>query len=587
MRRLYANGCQSADDGTAIIRSLASPANWLVVLSLLGVCALAALPATGWLIRSHFKVSADVLRELTAPVAGRSLSERAYRVCVDIWNDGHSALANPALANLVRERPGDYQAQLGAALLQPCAGEGPVNIQAQAIRDLESRFPDRPALCAHEIVAIIGQSTTPALDSDWLISGDTSPSAKGLPAGLAPQLVQGRSAGGISRPVQELPPGLMPPPAGGLPPGETPPPAEGGPPVLTYPSWPADVDLAALETAAARGEGMDAGNAFFPMIRAYCLFVEHKDRAAMDAVLRAGQKSRWDSYLHERPRAAIARTERLEGRVPAYRRYVILATGTDHAGADAQISINRLVRPVCRDAVWRAILAEQHGDRETGLRYRTAAMHVASRMRVQGATLSENLCGLNVVRICLTRPGGGPPERWQKGVANAIVYQERLDRYCDYLQRIGHGSDVLWVRTEVDRGTAVEEIANRAVKSDEWTKLLLAALETWYNPLCFLLYVVMIPTMTVIGWALSPLWRRPKRRRAPPPAGPRRFERLMFAWHVLAISLYPVLVLYAAHVDTQQTRIFDRMLTHQGRCMAGLVHREWPGAPDASAARQP
>ena len=518
MRRLYPKGFRSADD-LAIIRRILSPRR--IIVPLLVVLALARLPGTGWLIRSHF----HVLTDHTLPVHGSGLSESSdpsfdYLTA----GGGKSFLTTPALAKLVQNCPDDYQVQVGAALLQPGAGEGPVNIQVKVIRDLESRFSGRPALRAHEIAAIVGQCTIPKLEEDWLLSGDAPPSAKAGPAG---------------------------------------------------------VDMAGLGRAAARGEEMDADNAFFPMITAYCLFAEHRDREAMDAVLRAGQKNRWDSYFQDSARAAVGLTPRLEGRVPSARRFAIFEISTE-----AQEPLVGLIRTVSRAAVWNAILNEQHGGRDAELRYRAAIMGVGSRMRVQSPSLIENLVGVSLVRVCLVRPGGAPTEPRRPKVDTEIALQQRLDRYCDYLQRTGHASDVLWVRTEMNRGAVVHEITNCALKTTSWLKPFIASLVTWI--LSFSLFVCFVSTAAgmILGSLIPKSWRL-KRRRAPLRARQLRGIRFIFGFFVLLIYLYPILVLYAAHVDTQASQAFDRMLTYEGSYVAASVHREWPGPPDASAGRQP
>jgi CBS domain containing-hemolysin-like protein len=171
-------------------------------------------------------------------------------------------------------------------------------------------------------------------------------------------------------------------------------------------------------------------------------------------------------------------------------------------------------------------------------------------------------------------------------VDTEIALQQRLDRYCDYLQRTGHASDVLWVRTEMNRGAVVHEITNCALKTTSWLKPFIASLVTWI--LSFSLFVCFVSTAAgmILGSLIPKSWRL-KRRRAPLRARQLRGIRFIFGFFVLLIYLYPILVLYAAHVDTQASQAFDRMLTYEGSYVAASVHREWPGPPDASAGRQP
>jgi len=341
------------------------------------------------------------------------------------------------------------------------------------------------------------------------------------------------------------------------------------------------LDLAALETAAARGEEMDPDNAFFPMIQSYCLFASHRDREATDAVLRAGRKSRWDSYFHDRACSAIELAARLDGHLPVMRRFILFD--------NANLSLEP-IRSACGSAIWQAIVAEQHGDTDAGLRCRTAAMHVAGRMRVQGIALIENLAGASLVRMCLTRPGGAPPEPRRPKAAALTARRQRLDRFCAYLQRIGHGSDVTWVRREVAGGNAVNEISRRAFTFDRVTRLFLPAVLAWFTAFLLLNEIMLVPISCLIARAVDPTRRRRSRRRPLSPARRARVIRsaaFVRRLHVIIICLYPVLVLYAAHFDTRESQAFDQMLTHEGRYSAASIHREWPGPPDSSPAHQP
>ena len=54
--------------------------------------------------------------------------------------------------------------------------------------------------------------------------------------------------------------------------------------------------LVAFEGIAAKGERIDPDNAFFPMMRAVALFAAHRDEEALQALMRASRKSRWDDY---------------------------------------------------------------------------------------------------------------------------------------------------------------------------------------------------------------------------------------------------------------------------------------------------
>lgn len=113
----------------------------------------------------------------------------------------------------------------------------------QNLRGLFDRFGDRPSLCAH----ILRYST---------LSGVS-----------------------IRRREETLGVGAPPPP-------QPPPPPE---------------VLAEFDRVAAQGERLDPDNAFFPMMRAVGYFAGKRDREAVQALLRASRKSRYDDYTNEEP----------------------------------------------------------------------------------------------------------------------------------------------------------------------------------------------------------------------------------------------------------------------------------------------
>lgn len=199
-------------------------------------------------------------------------------------------------------------------------------------------------------------------------------------------------------------------------------------------------DLAAFDRAAAAGEKADPDNAFFPVLRAAGQFAGRQDDAALASIHRAARRPRFDDY---------AWTDAVD-------RDVLYKECYGHAGATvriAQASATSFVhyaqlRSVARVTLFKAMQAERNGDAETGFAIRVDMMRIGSLMRVQSRSVMGSLVGIAVAAIQMGSPGGQAPPKSMSPRNADVVAREHTERFCAYLQSIGHGESVVYVRAE-------------------------------------------------------------------------------------------------------------------------------------------
>lgn len=291
------------------------------------------------------------------------------------------ARAQSRLEQVARQHPNDYEVQLAWAL-----NRLPFEARVQNLYALLERFPDRPSLCAH----VLRHST--------LSEVNIRRKEETLAFGAAP-----------------APPPLPPPP----------------PEVL-----------AGFDRVAARGEKLDPDNAFFPMMRAVGYFAGKRDHEAVQSLLRASRKPRYDDYTHEEALSAI--------------RLYTLAYG--HQPVIIQVSLSTVVlfphyasmRSLARMSQYMAMQLDRAGKAQQAAEIRLALMRCGSLMRAQSRSTIGSLVGIAISAIGGSLPRNTPaqPTRVLSREEAAQRVKNQRAEFLQYLRRVGKRQEAMWVEHE-------------------------------------------------------------------------------------------------------------------------------------------
>ena len=202
-------------------------------------------------------------------------------------------------------------------------------------------------------------------------------------------------------------------------------------------------NLALWEASAKAGERLDPDNAFFPLMHAVGLFAARRDDAALDALIRASRKPRYEEYLADDTQGQWRLIEEAQGE-PGY---------IARLGVQAALRLPHFapIRAVARLATVEAMRAEMAGDKERGFQIRMAVLRVGAKLRTNHATFIGTLVGGAIGPISWSRPGGAAPLPYISGLTKEQRDErtkENLDRYCAYLKSIGHEKETREVRWE-------------------------------------------------------------------------------------------------------------------------------------------
>ncbi len=214
---------------------------------------------------------------------------------------------------------------------------------------------------------------------------------------------------------------------------------------------------AAFDRTAAQGEKLDPDNAYFPMMRAIELFDAKRDAEGIAAVLRAGQKKRFEDYANEEAEAEWALCLRVYGPSSALvRQNIASAVVLPHLAS---------LRAMSRLTALFAAQAELEGRTLDGLTLRHAMMQCGVRMREQGYFLGTRT-GIGIVSLQANMPGGVPTIPPLGIYSSNLEGDRHRDLYPAYLHKIGAEEEVRWFAgvDAVDR--QVGALINTANKDD-------------------------------------------------------------------------------------------------------------------------
>ena len=215
---------------------------------------------------------------------------------------------------------------------------------------------------------------------------------------------------------------------------------------------PSPAQLAAFDADAAAGERLDPDNAYFPFMRAFELFAAHRDAEGLAAVQRASKEHEWRQYF--------------EDEVEGHWRINDGIYGGREAVASMAVSASTLfpeyakIRAAARVVAYKAILDEQAGHPEAGLAKRQALGRCGELMATQSTVLIGNLVGVAINAISRTRPGGTPPIKYDSRITGDQRVLGNVNRYCDYVTKIGHPEAAAQARADYRAGQQVRSVAS-------------------------------------------------------------------------------------------------------------------------------
>lgn len=260
-------------------------------------------------------------------------------------------------------------------------------------------------------------------------------------------------------------------------------------------------------TVADQGERLVPDNAFFPQMRAYWLFALHRNHDAIQAVLAAGNKTRWDDYSTDE---AIGRW-RLDD-AAGIRRSAIARLADGYASSPPDLSL--LFRATAA-AAYEASLLEQKGQKEAGLRIRLSLIRTASLMRTQSRTIGGAVVGTSMENLAILRLNGSP-DLGPKSPMTAEKQRKRyLDRFVTQLQRLGQNQDIPWIKAEYATRSEVLRIINQGLDTGVTRPVMLSGAWQLANILTLAnaFWLLLLAGLDWVAWR-SAAAEKPKARRA-------------------------------------------------------------------------
>ena len=221
-------------------------------------------------------------------------------------------------------------------------------------------------------------------------------------------------------------------------------------------------DLAAWDASCASGEKIDPQNAYFPLMRSVGFFAAHRDKEAIAALRRAGEKTEYNEYTADETEGQWAMNRQIQGKAGFV--------------ADMTVSAAQLfphyaaMRAAARLATTDAILSEMAGDTEGGYQTRRAVTRVGALMQRGSKPFIGTLVGRAIGFIALSRPGGALPlpklSSSDRAVQDARA-RENVNRYAAYLEKNGHGAAAAEARTNYESSEKSRGLWQRAANNPD------------------------------------------------------------------------------------------------------------------------
>lgn len=217
--------------------------------------------------------------------------------------------------------------------------------------------------------------------------------------------------------------------------------------------------LKEFEVLAAEGEKLDTENGYFPFMQAACLIEQHRDNEALDAIIRAGKKSKFEDY----PAVELAGKFRLYDYALGGHSSITRTT----AYSSVLLPQLSVLRGVAKTAIAFAEEIEKKRDYERGFQIRVALRKTGALMRSQCDNLIGNLVGIAISPISMTIPTGILTPVNIKTKKGEELQKYRLKEYSGYLNRIHHSEEIAAMNQEIKAGKQVKALV-RQVAGNMW-----------------------------------------------------------------------------------------------------------------------
>lgn len=368
------------------------------------VALLTVLPATGWLVRREMRHAAGV--DTPQPLVPWGPHDPHIQTVADAHPDNYQFQLARAIANGSVEEAGKWEAPRTAVV------QGG---RARALLPLRERFGNRPELLAH-ILAYLTVRDLRINRGDDIANLPFPEASQASPQ--APS--QGPSS---SEENKSLSPQL----------------------------------IALVTDIAERGEALDPGNGYFPLMDSLALLAARQDSEAFAALRRAAAKPDWNAYWNDEAYARWALIRATYGetgvisRMTSSSRVQGIGQGKFNTYADVLISL--------------ACQKEIAGNRQSGYEVRSALAHVSARMRAHSRASTTIFTSRYILETSMKRPGGTAlPDSSQ---LTSEVYRARLlQEYVSYLKRIGHPEEASWIIAEADAEDKAHFISHQTFSLD-------------------------------------------------------------------------------------------------------------------------
>lgn len=254
--------------------------------------------------------------------------------------------------------------------------------------------------------------------------------------------------------------------------------------------------LATFIQIAKRGEQVDPGNAFFPAMLAAAYLAERRDAEAIDALLRAGRKTRWEDYTNDEIESFIHLHTLASGTMLSLNRLIFLYETLFH--------YTTALRVTARTAVYLAYLSDVDGNPEQGAQIRLALLHVGELMRVQAHRAPMAVIGCTITYI----GAQAMPELSIGEIRPKNPYSDRAQRLARYLRRLGKLQEARWATEQLQVAQTARTILEMgSSKMASLASLFVELGSAWRASFRWLVLSLMLWCLWIVCTMTDQLWR--------------------------------------------------------------------------------
>lgn len=239
--------------------------------------------------------------------------------------------------------------------------------------------------------------------------------------------------------------------------------------------------LATFIRLAQRGEQLDPDNAFFPAMLAAAYFAQRKDTEAIEALLRASRKTRWEDYTSSQTESLIYLYTLVSGKP--------LALSLAMVCSMMEFRHDSVLVILADVAKYAAYLQDVEGNTSRGAEIRLAVLRLGSLMRSQAHYAYTAHVGTDIHRIAIQLL----PELSIEEVLPFSSVDAQHRQFAEHLRRLGRVDEVKWVSKELQTDTLARDIVRKgAVKVEPVWKLVGEIGNSWRNSFRLLMLTVVL-----------------------------------------------------------------------------------------------